>query len=334
MPNPGTQQNQVVQSKKSLFDICARDTVQSEFRKIAPAFLKPETFFSLFRLATTRNPKLLQCTEGSIIDGMMQAAKLGLEISGLNNQGALVPFYSSKLRAFEAVFIPGYQGLIGLVYKSGMVKSFDANAIYENDFFEQEYGTEARLTHRPTLDGRGSMIGAYAIAKTVTGGQVFKASGMGELAKMQQRFGTYKDGNKVKDSPWWTDPEAMLCKTMVKRTCKFLDLSPDNDIACRLREAIHYDNSLFSDRPEPKTIAVEDGQTKTQSLTARLISKQDQEPEEPRETLVVKPSPDPITDDLPGDISEEEKADILAQEKKEGFGGVVEEAQDMFEKPK
>lgn len=251
-----TKQNPMspIQTTKALAALCNENNMVNAFLKVAPAYLKPESFFSLFNLAATRNPKLLTCTRASIVDGMIQAGKLGLEISGLNNQGALVPFRNKKANCVEAVFIPGYQGLIGLVYKSGLVKSFDANEIYQNDFFECEYGSNSHLTHRPLLDGRGPMVGAYAIAKTITGGEIIKTAGMEYLAEMQKKYGEW-NGKKKRDSAWNTDPGAMLCKTMVKRVCKFLDLSPDNDIACRLREAINYDNSLFKDS-EPTIIDI------------------------------------------------------------------------------
>ena len=71
------------------------------------------------RIALTefrRNPKLLDCTEQSLLGGLLLSAQLGLEIGGPLGQSWLIPFRDTKTGTSEAIWILGYKGIIALAY--------------------------------------------------------------------------------------------------------------------------------------------------------------------------------------------------------------------------
>lgn len=53
--------------------------MQSQIKKALPATITPERFTRIVLTALSSNPKLQQCTPGSFLGAMMQAAQLGLE---------------------------------------------------------------------------------------------------------------------------------------------------------------------------------------------------------------------------------------------------------------
>lgn len=75
-------------------------------------------------------------------------SKLGLDCVGTLGQGYLVPYYNSKIKAYECQFIAGYQGLIELARRSGNIARIESRVVYEKDAFEVEYGLNQKLVHQ------------------------------------------------------------------------------------------------------------------------------------------------------------------------------------------
>jgi recombination protein RecT len=149
----------------------------------------------------------------------------------------------------ECQFQIGYKGLIDLAYRNGQIQTIQAQAVYEHDFFEYEYGLEPRLVHKPAFSDRGEVIYFYAIFKTVNGG-----FGMAVMSKadMDLYAKTYSKAFDSSYSPWKTDYESMAKKTVIKQALKYAPIKTDFQRALSTDETIKKEISedMFSVRNE------------------------------------------------------------------------------------
>lgn len=209
---------------------------EDEYRKLLPAYLTPKRFWTIVYQSIARTPALQECSIASILNCVMQAADLGLEIGGANGHAYMVPFNNTKTKKKEAQFIPGYKGLAHLAYLTGEVTKINTRLVYENDVFEIEYGIDEHLIHRPAKGDRGKGIGAYATVKLANGETKFEFMDADELEEIHQR-------SKAADSgPWITDPGEMRKKTVFKRVQKLIP-SGQSIQGMKLAQAIELDNT-------------------------------------------------------------------------------------------
>ena len=205
----------------------------------------------LARLAIVRNPDLLKCTPISVVEAIMVASQLGLEIASPIGGAHLVPFGKT------CQMIPDYRGLIRLALRNGDCEKLIAREVYRDDYFDVIQGTTESIDHRPHLGDEaaredGDVVRFYAVATMAGGGTVHEWATAGDVNKIRDRS---KAGAK---GPWGSDYVAMGKKTMIKRVLKWLDLSPD------LALAIEYDNrgevgygSSSTDRDTESTVEEE-----------------------------------------------------------------------------
>lgn len=202
--------------------------------QVLPRHLTADRILKVTLAATSRTPKLLECTQTSLLSSVMQAAQLGLEPGGPLGHAYLVPF-SNKVDdkwITECQLIVGYRGLIDLARRSGQIDSIEARCVYERDKFRVAYGLIQVLEHEPFMDGdAGKLVCVYAIAR-VKGGlpqvEVMTKSQVDGIKAMS------KTGSK-NFGPWKEHYEEMARKTVVRRICKYLPLTVE------LAEAIEAD---------------------------------------------------------------------------------------------
>lgn len=218
-----------------------------EIRRALPTVITPERFTRIALSALNNTPALQQCTPMSFLAALMNAAQLGLEPNTPLGQAYLIP-YKNKGN-LECQFQIGYKGLIDLAYRNGQIQTIQAQAVYENDFFEYEYGLEPRLVHKPAFSDRGEVIYFYAIFKTVNGG-----FGMAVMSKtdMDLYAKTYSKAFDASYSPWKTDYESMAKKTVIKQALKYAPIKTDFQRALSTDETIKKEISddMFSVRNE------------------------------------------------------------------------------------
>ena len=213
---------------KSLVQII--DTQEFKIREILPEGMNSEKdakrVVRLARLAIVRNPDLLKCTPISVVEAIMVASQLGLEIASPIGGAHLVPFKS------HCQMIPDYRGLIRLALRNGDVRKLVAREVYEGDMFHVIQGTTEMIEHVPLLGDEARMdsdiTGFYAVATLTDGLTVHEYAPRGDVDKIRARSAA---GNK---GPWKTDYAAMGKKTLVKRVLKWLDLSPDLALAIEM----------------------------------------------------------------------------------------------------
>ena len=153
---------------------------------------------------------------------LSHAARLGLEAG--TEQFYLTPRkYKGRL---EVLGIPGYQGLVELMYRAGAVSSVIAEVVYASDGFDYQPGRDERPTHVIDWDAddRGAMrlVYAYAVMKDGATSRV--------VVLNRQAIDRIKRSSQGADSdysPWRTNPEAMWLKSAVRQLAKWVPTSAE-----------------------------------------------------------------------------------------------------------
>jgi len=200
-----------------------RDLLEKLRPQIQMALPKHIDLNRMIRICLTtiqRNPKLLDCTQDSLLGCLFQCVQLGLEPDGLLGHAYLIPFNDRKNNRVICTLIVGYKGLLKLARQSNEITSISARVVYSKDVFEYEFGLEEKLVHKPSHDeDPGEMTFAYAIFRLKGGGYHFDVMSVGEIDRIRDRSKAAKDG------PWVTDYDEMAKKTVLRRASKMAPAS-------------------------------------------------------------------------------------------------------------
>lgn len=204
---------------------------QPEIARALPKHLNADRMTRIALTCFRQVPKLAQCDPKSVFAAVIQAAQIGLE-PGLLGQCYLIPFKES------CQLVIGYQGLLDLVRRSGLVNSIEAHVVYESDHFELSYGLVPALVHKPELDkAAGQPRLAYAVARLKDGGTHVEVMSRSEIEAIRDRSQNVINAKRYsKQTPWDTDPMEMWRKTVIRRICKYLPKSPELSTAIALSE--------------------------------------------------------------------------------------------------
>lgn len=163
----------------------------------------------------------------------------------------MIPFENKRRGVTEVQVVVGYKGLIDLARRSGHITSLSANIHYsDDDLWEYEEGTEARLRHRPgKLEG--DKLHAYAIAKFKDGGPAYVVLPWAHIMKIRdgsQGWQTAKRYGKPTESQWGKYEDEMAKKTAVRTLAKYLPLSLE------FMDAVQIDDTRADYRAQSQTI--------------------------------------------------------------------------------
>jgi len=196
-------------------------------------------------IAAQRTPKLLQCTQNSIIFSLMTSGQLGLDCSGILGQAYLIPYKN------QATFIIGYKGLVTLAYRSGQVRSISTDVVFQDEPFTFKRGTKTVLEHIPnyrierdySLKGIGEIECVYCIVELTNGSQHIEVMGVGAIEKIRK---SSRNGDGDIWTIYWCEQAK---KTVYRRCSKWIPLSIDyhDEHADAYVNAISVDNSQFED---------------------------------------------------------------------------------------
>lgn len=232
---------------KNLVSILTGDGMKKQIAAALPKNITPERLTRIVLTAVQRTPKLLECEPKSFFGAVMACAALGLEPDGLLGQAYLIPFGRT------CTLVPGYQGLMKLARQSGDIASIDAHPVRFGDLFEFRYGADPSIKHVPAerpFDPQtgwakdwkpGAITHFYAVAKMRDGSVAFVVMPTWEVDEIRDNSQGYQSAikfNRVADSPWTTDYDRMGCKTAIRRLCKYLPASVEDN---RLHRAIAID---------------------------------------------------------------------------------------------
>lgn len=194
---------------------------ESQFAMALPKHVEPDRFLRAALTALNVVPKLTECTQTSVLAGLMQAAQLGLEVADVRGQAYLIPRYDSRDKCMKASFQLGYRGMIDLAARGGI--TVDVDEIHENDSYDFQRGTRPFLTHRPTLDDRGRVIAYYSVATFADGRPpAFAIMSVAEAETHRDRFASTKRKDGEIYGTWVDHFDAMARKTVIRKLLNYL----------------------------------------------------------------------------------------------------------------
>ncbi len=134
------------------------DKFKPQMALALPKHLNADRMTRLAMTEFSKNPKLQKCDANTIAGSIMTACTLGLEI-GVQGQGYLVPYGTT------CTFVPGWQGLVDLVSRSGRGTVW-TGAVFEGDDFEYALGDNPFVKHKPgDEDDIAKMTHVYSIGR-------------------------------------------------------------------------------------------------------------------------------------------------------------------------
>lgn len=198
-------------------------------------------YMSAMLYSASRNPRLMECSQASLGDCLMQSAQLGL-FPGAMQEVAYLPFRVKG--QMQCTFVPMYPGLLRLAYNSGLVRDISTGVVYEKDTFDYTDGTEKHLVHKPyegPEEERGARTHVWCVIHLRTGGSVIKVK---NAAWLERRRALSPSG-KYDSGPWLSSDDnydEMAQKSILKYALKQIPKTKE------LALAIDFDNKV--ERPE------------------------------------------------------------------------------------
>jgi recombination protein RecT len=199
-----------------------------------PAHVTPARFERNLANAVMREPKLLNCDPRVVYREVCKIAALGLVLDPQLGEAYLIVDRKNDVQARI-----GYRGLIKLVRQSGDVATVYAHDICENDETAIELGTSKSIVHKPDfMKPRGNVGAFYAVVVFKDGVTDFDVMTINEVHAIRDRSDAWRafKANFIKSTPWSTDEGEMSKKTVLRRLCKRLPMSPDLAEALRLED--------------------------------------------------------------------------------------------------
>ena len=186
-----------------------RDKLLHLVQRMAPAIAKalprhvsPDRMSRIVTTALRTTPKLAECTPASFLGCVMQLAQLGLEPNTPLGHAYLIPRVNRKQGFTYCTQIIGYQGMIDIARRSGMVSNVYAYAVREGDEFAYQLGTERSVRHVPSEErGREErkLTHVYAVAKYASGGDP------DFIVLTQEKIEARRKRSSASSGPWATD---------------------------------------------------------------------------------------------------------------------------------
>lgn len=258
-----------------------------QIKDALPRMMTPERFIRVVITSLRKNPSLLKCDVPSLLQAVMDAAQLGLEIgNNVLGHAYLVPFGS------ECTLVPGYKGLISLVRRSGEISTIDMECVYEGDKFKYTKGDTPSLKHLPNDSDpdreRKPVTHVYVVVRLKDGGiqrSVWPASKIDwhkEQYSIGWRFaekGDRSKGGGKKDSPWHNHWETMAKKTVLRDMVNRGLLPVSTEIQRLTMQDEIYEQGMTIDSTMVESESIAD---LTARITSSAVSPEQEEPKTKR----------------------------------------------------
>lgn len=267
---------------------------RGEIEKALPRVgLTAERMLRMVATAATTNPKLLECSQASIIRSVLQAAQLGLEPDGVLGKAYLVPYKD------QCQFQLGYQGMLELARRSKDIKRVRVETVREGDQFHFRKGIVEELVHVPQDNDLAPAKGYYAIVEMISGGIQWDYWSIARVEAHRQRYSKVKS----KEGPWATSYDAMGMKTVLRHVLRLCPRTTELEAA----ERIETEDGSSSETALP--ISVSD--LSTNETNASLKSSDSQAPG------------DSAKDDSPLPTSSPEEEELFRTKKAAALGALA-----------
>ena len=204
-------------AKMGLSAYLANDAVKAKINEVIGG-QNGQRFISAIVSATSNNPTLQECDNGSILSAALLGESLKLSPSPQLGQYYLVPF-NDKDRGKVAQFQLGYKGYIQLAIRSGQYKKLNVLAIKEGElirFDPLNEEIEVNLIADEEEREKAPTIGYYAMFEYTNG---FRKAMYWSKAKMEAHALKYSKGYQAKKGYtfWEKDFDGMAYKTMLRQ---------------------------------------------------------------------------------------------------------------------
>jgi recombination protein RecT len=299
---------------------------------LVPKHLTGEKMLKFVTNAMNREPKLLQCNPMTLINAVLTAAQLGLEIGP--GSAYLLPFRTKKKNAkapYDCTLVIDYRGKISLALRSGKVLDVDPEIVYSKEKFKIWRGEDGikRIEHEPMVykvgpegehlpieeKDRGVAIGAYVVTSLLKGPPKITFMSRIDIMKIKAKSPAADSG------PWVTDELEMFKKTVIHRAFKTMPSSAEDfdamrraqdiddrvDIGATLDNVIEYEPE-DEDAPGILTSGLED---KIEEQGRQAEAETGKAPEATTDLKKANPP------DIPGDKQEQRPAEQKADPKPE-----------------
>jgi len=197
------------------------ERIRPRLEAIAPSGLNVQAVIENVVWVVSQDEFLSRCSLRSVVEAVTDAVAMGLDPSGLTNEGTLIP-HKTRSGGFRAVFVPDYRALIRLAMANPRVSHVEARVVRAKDEFSLDFGApEGRIvSHRPNLQAADAEpIGAYAVVWFRDGARpLVEWMARAEIEANAERGGSFGNDN----SPWETDWGEMARKTVIKRLLKYM----------------------------------------------------------------------------------------------------------------
>ena len=175
------------------------------FRREAEFALQIIQGNSFTQSVAMRNPQSLQ-------DAITNVAALNVTLNPAEKHAYLVPRDGKICLDISA------RGMLAAAIDCGSILWGQVKIVYAKDDYENT-GISSEPIHKYIAFGdRGAKIGAYCVVKTPTGDYLTHEMQISDIYRIRERSQSYKKGSS---SPWKTDEDEMIRKTVVKQASKY-----------------------------------------------------------------------------------------------------------------
>jgi len=211
---------------------------RGEVSKVLPQFFSLDKMMRVALTEFRKNPKLQACSSDSIKAALLTAAQLGLEVGGIGGKLYFIPYQiKGSHNQYECTPIISYKGMCEIIWRTGKIKTLDADIVRENDHFSAQKGSSAFLDHQIALRERGEILGAYAYVVLKEDGFKYDYLSLDEIKKIGCNLG--QDGKLYPKSPFWQNHfDEMAKKTSLRRLFKTLPDIPEFNLVNDVEYAI------------------------------------------------------------------------------------------------
>ena len=252
--------------------------------------MTPDRFIRVGLTALMKTPKLLDCTQESVLQCMLACSTLGLEPDG--RRAHLIPYGTT------CTLIVDYKGIVELAKRSGDVAGVFAQIVCENDLFSWETG---EIKHQIDFRrARGEMYAAYAIITFKDGSKQADVMTKDEIDAIRKRSRASGSG------PWVTDYNEMAKKTVFRRASKWITLSPELADAFEKDDGAQFSAVVQESPISAQKLFGKPGQSPTTEIHSEAVPTDDNVPMETPTPLASAPaaSPEPHKQELPCQMAE------------------------------
>lgn len=270
------------------------DMFAQKLKSLLPTYLPAKTFVQIVCTQLRKVPKLAKVDPASFFARLQECAEMGLAPNG--RHAYLVPFENRKMGTVECQLLIGYKGLSMLAKRYGGVTNIYCELWCEGDTLTNDTGEIHHVINYTARRDETTMLGVVCVVFFKDGTRQGLVMQRWEIESIRNRAQSYRQAKQYgKDCPWTTDFGEMAKKTAFRRLTKWIDISPEFDLAVE-RDDADFINAEFTDvpaksavkqimqKPKPKELPnnapAEAAQPQPEPVMAEVVDGGEEEPAE------------------------------------------------------